>query len=97
MGVISVDTLAIDLANILKSIKSKFFRFFDQDKIDNHHQDEKEVWALKNINLNIKEGEIVGLIGRNGAGKSTLLKIVSRITTPTIGSVKNQRKNWLFT
>ncbi len=46
------------------------------------------VWSLKDINFEVKKGDILGIVGRNGAGKSTLLKILSKVTAPTTGQIK---------
>jgi lipopolysaccharide transport system ATP-binding protein len=47
-----------------------------------------DFWALRNVDFSVKQGEVVGIIGRNGAGKSTLLKLLSRITVPTEGRIR---------
>ncbi len=52
---------------------------------DSHESSANFIWALKDVSLEVKRGEVVGVIGRNGAGKSTFLKVLSRITEPTKG------------
>ncbi|MBC7879030.1 MAG: ABC transporter ATP-binding protein [Anaerolineales bacterium] len=55
---------------------------------DNRNHTGETLWALKNINFQLQQGDVLGVIGRNGAGKSTLLKILSRVTAPTSGVIK---------
>ena len=66
------------------SIKMMFIRLFNKKM---RVPKSKEFWALKDVDLEIKKGEVVGLIGSNGAGKSTLLKLVSGVMKPTKGEI----------
>src|SRR3569832_1716513 len=53
-------------------------------------EDERFLWALKDVSFQLKKGEALGIIGSNGSGKSTLLKFISRITSPTKGFVRGK-------
>lgn len=65
---------------LLDGLKSVLRRNADADQ-------RSHIWALQDINFDIKEGESIGIIGQNGAGKSTLLKVISNITAPTTGRI----------
>ena len=79
----------ITLRDIVMNIVKSPFSFLKTKALKIVGFETKEdFWALKNINLNVSKGEVIGIIGANGAGKSTLLKILSQITPPTEGEIK---------
>ena len=68
------------------SLKLFFINMFKPKKKD-EKKENKDFWALKHVNFEVKRGEVVGFVGGNGAGKSTLLKVVSGVMTPTEGKI----------
>lgn len=87
LGVIGTGTLSHDLNRWWYQVRGKQDPYLKVGEVnDRSAKGESEyVWALRHIDLNVNQGEIVGVIGSNGAGKSTLLKILSRVTSPTEG------------
>ena len=84
----------IEIENLTKSYKmykGKKSRLLEMiiPKYNNH----TNFNALEGLNLEVRKGEILGILGRNGAGKSTLLKIITGVTVPTLRKFKNKRKN----
>ena len=81
-------TLRDTLADVAAAPARRVRAAFNRTKTETESAEDNRFWALRDINLQVKRGEVVGIIGRNGAGKSTLLKILSRITEPTGGSIE---------
>lgn len=77
-----------DIAVTLSNISKKYTLQHDKPTLAENlflNRSQEDFWALKEINLTIKKGERVGIIGANGSGKTTLLKVITGITTPTSG------------
>jgi lipopolysaccharide transport system ATP-binding protein len=93
LGVINSTTLSDDIKRFWFKIRGKEDPLLKIGEENNRLQEGgKYVWALEDINLDINEGEVVGIIGKNGAGKSTLLKLLSKVTRPTKGKIISKGK-----
>ena len=90
LGLVSSGTLSNDLKRWWQmNVMGKEDPFLKVGSVNDRSKaaDSDYVWALKDINFKVEQGDVVGIIGKNGAGKSTLLKLLSRVTGPTTGTI----------
>jgi lipopolysaccharide transport system ATP-binding protein len=88
LGSIGTSTLREDLSRGWARLRGRADPTLRLGAPEHPRQENGDFWALRDINFEVRQGEVLGIVGANGAGKSTLLKILSRITAPTFGEVK---------
>ncbi len=94
LGEVGTGTLSHDINRLWHKIRGKEDPYLKIGETNDRTKkgDSDYVWSLQDISFEIQKGDSVGVIGKNGAGKSTLLKILSQVTSPTIGTVKARGK-----
>ena len=90
LGQVGTGTISHDLNRWWHKVRGKEDPYLKIGEVNDRSVkgDSNLVWALKDINFEVKQGEVLGIIGKNGAGKSTLLKILSQVTGPSVGNIK---------